>query len=73
MGVWQGVATDSLKFYLGLLCPTVLRPPRVARPQGEWPAAVFYPFEHPTLYAYVWHAWGQTKSIHDLSLFYGSF
>jgi hypothetical protein len=26
MGVWQGVAMDSLKFYLGLPCPTLLRP-----------------------------------------------
>jgi hypothetical protein len=23
----------------------------VARPQGKWPAAVFYPFEHPKPYA----------------------
>jgi hypothetical protein len=30
MGVWQGVAMDSLKFHLGLPCPTLLRP--VGRP-----------------------------------------
>jgi hypothetical protein len=37
MGVWQGVAMDSLKF------------PEMARWQ---PVVVFYPFGHPTLYAY---------------------
>jgi hypothetical protein len=26
MGVWQRVATNSLMFYLGLLCPALLRP-----------------------------------------------
>jgi len=25
---------------------------RIARPQGGWFAAVFYPFRHPTPYAY---------------------
>jgi hypothetical protein len=48
MGVWQGVAMDSLKFYLGLPCPTFLRPmggqPRFkgAHPQNKRSAAVFY-------------------------------
>jgi hypothetical protein len=41
MGVWQGVAMDSLKFHPGLPCPTLL-----------CPAAVFYPFGHHTSYAY---------------------
>jgi hypothetical protein len=27
----------------------------VARPQGKWPAAVFYPFGHPTPYADALH------------------
>jgi hypothetical protein len=64
MGVWQGVATDSLRFYPGPPCPTLLRPAGepplkrlhvvsgMARPQGEQPAAVFYPFGHPMPYAY---------------------
>jgi hypothetical protein len=36
--VWQGVAMDFLKFFQDPPCPTLLRP-----------AAVFYPFGHPTL------------------------
>jgi hypothetical protein len=28
---------------------------RLIRPQGWRPAVVFYPFVHPTLYAYVFH------------------
>jgi hypothetical protein len=35
MGVWQGVAIDSLKFRPGLPCPTLLRPldgPPLKRP-----------------------------------------
>jgi hypothetical protein len=53
------VAMDSLKFNPGRPCRTLLRPaggPPLKRPyspQGRWPAAVFYPFEHPTPYAYV--------------------
>jgi hypothetical protein len=59
MGLWQGVAMDSLKFHPGLPCPTLLRPRAghpwnsltavygVARPQGGLPAAVFFPFGHP--------------------------
>jgi hypothetical protein len=42
MGVWQGVAMDSLKFQLGLLCPTPLCPdgrPPLKRPYGGRPAA----------------------------------
>jgi hypothetical protein len=46
-GVWQGVAIDSLKFHPG---PTFIRP--AGRLQGERPVAVFYPFGHPTPYAY---------------------
>jgi hypothetical protein len=65
MGVWQGVAKDSLKYSPGLPCPTLLHPVsepplkrpyghlRVVHPQGRRPAAVFYPFGHPTPYAYV--------------------
>jgi hypothetical protein len=34
--------------------PSAREPSLIARghPQGEWPMAVFYPFEHPTPYAY---------------------
>jgi hypothetical protein len=41
MGVWQGVAMDSLKFHLGVPSSTLL-----------FPAAVFHPIGHPTPYAY---------------------
>jgi hypothetical protein len=34
MGVWQGVATDSLMFCLGLPCPSLLRP--VSWPPTKW-------------------------------------
>jgi hypothetical protein len=40
MGVWQGVAMDSLKFHLGLPCPTLLCPagrPPLKRP-ARWAA-----------------------------------
>jgi hypothetical protein len=59
MGVWQGVAMDSLKFHPGLPCPTLLHPAGglslkpltavlwVALPQGGQPAVNFYPFRHP--------------------------
>jgi len=46
MGEWQGVAMDSLKFYLGSPCLTLLRT------AGRWPAAVFQPFGHPMPYAF---------------------
>jgi hypothetical protein len=64
MGVWQGVVMDSLKYYPGPHCPTLLRPAGgpphkrrsavwgVARLQGGRPAAVVYPLGHPTPYAY---------------------
>jgi hypothetical protein len=29
---------------------------RVARPQGGWPAAVFYPLKHPIPYAFAIHS-----------------
>jgi hypothetical protein len=58
MGVWEGVAMDSLKFYTGLLYPTLLRPagePRLKQPHSRFwdglPTAVFYPFGHPSPYA----------------------
>jgi hypothetical protein len=43
--VWQGVAVDFLKLHLGPTCPTLLCPAdgHWATPQGEQPAAVFYP------------------------------
>jgi hypothetical protein len=51
MGVWQGVAMDSLKFLLGLLCLTLLMAVSgVAHLQSGWLAAIFYPFGHPTPY-----------------------
>jgi hypothetical protein len=46
MGVWKGVAMDSLKFQRGLRYPTFLCP------AGGWHAAIFYLFGHPTPYAY---------------------
>jgi hypothetical protein len=62
MGVWQGVAMDSIKFHPGLPCPILLRPAGgspLNRPYGcFWGgppaerAAVFYPFGHPTPYVY---------------------
>jgi hypothetical protein len=39
MGVWQGVAMNSLKFHLGLLCPTLLGPeggPPLKQPYGHF-------------------------------------
>jgi hypothetical protein len=39
MGVWQGVATDSLKFYLGPPCPTLLQP--AGRPPPKRPYNCF--------------------------------
>jgi YD repeat-containing protein len=56
MGVWQGEAMDSLKYRHGPPCPTLLRPagklPLKRPPAGRLLAAVFYPFGHPTTYAY---------------------
>jgi hypothetical protein len=60
MGVWQGVAMDSLKFHRRPPCYTFLHPagrlplkwPYVACPQVGRQAAVFYPLGHPTPYAY---------------------
>jgi hypothetical protein len=56
MGVWQGVATDYLKFHPGR---TLVRPasgPSLKRPynrfRGGLPAAVFHPFEPHSPYAY---------------------
>jgi hypothetical protein len=55
MGVWQGVAMDSLQFHSGRHAPpfyelTVVL--RVACLQGGRPVTVFYPYERPTLYTY---------------------
>jgi hypothetical protein len=63
LGIWQGVAMNSLKFFPGPPCLTILRPaggPTLKRPYGcfrgglpaGWPTAVFYPFGHPKRYAY---------------------
>jgi hypothetical protein len=35
MGVWQGMAMDSLKFHLGRPCPTLLHPAAGARRAGS--------------------------------------
>jgi hypothetical protein len=35
MGIWEGVFMDSLKFHLGLPCPTLLRPE--GDPPLKWP------------------------------------
>jgi hypothetical protein len=43
IGVWQGVGMDSLKYCLGLPCPTLPFPKTALPPFQEWPAAVFYP------------------------------
>jgi hypothetical protein len=64
MGVWQGVAIDSLKFHPGLPCPALVRPAGeparnglmavlgMARPLNGWLEVVFYPFGHPVAYVY---------------------
>jgi hypothetical protein len=55
MGVLQEVAMDSLKFHLGPPCFTLLRPAGrkpLKQPYSRAPAAVYYPFGHPTHYAY---------------------
>jgi hypothetical protein len=44
IGIWEGVAMDSLKFHPGPLCPT---------PADGRPAAVLYPFgQHAVRRAY---------------------
>jgi hypothetical protein len=77
-GVWQAVAMDSLKFHPDLPCPTLRLPAGglpmkcpygVASPQGERPAAVFYPFGHPPLYAYGIILYGCPK-VHGGNLLY---
>jgi hypothetical protein len=59
MGIWQGVAMDSLKFRPTLLCPA--GGPPLKRPYGclsgglpaEWVACGhLYPFGYPMPYAY---------------------
>jgi hypothetical protein len=64
MGIWRGVAIDSLKFHLGLPCPTLLYP--AGGPPLKWPLGHFrggppaggtaccrlLPLRHPTPYAY---------------------
>jgi hypothetical protein len=67
MGVWQGVAMDSLKFHLGLPCPTLLRPvggPPLNRqysrlrggpPTGQMACGHLLPCWPPTPYACALH------------------
>jgi hypothetical protein len=66
LDVWQGVAKlgmHSLKFHPGPPCPT----PETALWSGWQPWAVFYPFGHPTPYAYEVHtkilklSWQQSR------------
>jgi hypothetical protein len=59
MGVWQGVAMDSLRFQFLSLQAGHPGPVGVARLQGGWPAIVFYPFVPPTAtpYNHVIYAW----------------
>jgi hypothetical protein len=50
MGIWQGVAMDSLKFHPGPLCRTLLRPaggipPK--RPTGQVACSHLLPFWTP--------------------------
>jgi hypothetical protein len=55
MGVWQGVAMDSLKFHSGLPCPPLLRPagePPLKRPYSHFRSGPAYPIGHPTPYTY---------------------
>jgi hypothetical protein len=80
IGVWQGVAMDSLKFHPGPPCHTLqlaaggppLKRPysrfRGACPQGGRPAAIFYRFGHPTPCAYVFST-RATPSISRAALF----
>jgi len=60
MGLWQGVAMDSLKYCQGLPCPTLNALKAVlglARPQGLRPEPIFYPLGHPMHYAYDFETW----------------
>jgi hypothetical protein len=58
MGVWQGVAMDSLRTqftWVRHALSYALRPYGRFRgdpPKGGRPAAVFFPLGHPTPYAY---------------------
>jgi hypothetical protein len=73
MGVWQGVAVDSLKFHPSLLCPTLLRPagePSLKRPLGGRPAAVFYPFGHPMPNAYALHTLADTGCTLNIIMYF---
>jgi hypothetical protein len=57
MGLWEGVAMDSLKFHLDQLCPTLLRPavpfyaltyPSTPCPTLLRPALPFYALPYPS-------------------------
>jgi hypothetical protein len=51
MGIWKGVAMDSLKYHPGLNCPTLLR--SVGRPPQKWP------YGHTALQSYgLMAVWG---------------
>jgi hypothetical protein len=64
MGVWQGMAMDSLKFHLGRPCPTLLCPDggspltqpyvgfRGGLPRGQEACSPLLPLGHRTPYAY---------------------
>jgi hypothetical protein len=62
---------DSLKFHPGPPCPTLLHPETALWPLQVsggfgWPVAVFYPFGHPTSYAYDRHGGaGVVEKGHD--------
>jgi hypothetical protein len=62
MGVWQGVAMDSLKFHPGPPCQTLLIPAggsplklpyNCFRSGPPCPEVIFYPLRHPAPYPYV--------------------
>jgi hypothetical protein len=40
----------------------------IARPQGGWPAAVFYPFGHRTPYAYAVHSFKETFTVQQFAV-----
>jgi len=55
MGAWEGVAMDYLLFYAlqaGHPRNGITAVSGVAHLQGGRPAAIFYPYRHPTQYAY---------------------
>jgi hypothetical protein len=53
MGVWHGVAMDSLKFYPSSPYSSPYSPvSEVGCPQGGHSAALLHPFGHLTSYAY---------------------